>query len=53
MRKINDYILEEVIGRGAYSTVYKCNKSVNSPSNNKNSQNVQYACKVFKRSKMN
>lgn len=45
MRRIRDYILEEVIGRGAYSTVFRCSSLTDPPK--------YYACKVFKRSRMN
>ena len=49
MRRIKDYVLQEVIGRGAYSTVYRCICLADQSSAVK----PFYACKVFKRSKMN
>jgi len=54
MRKIKNYVLQEEIGRGAYSIVYKC---ISLKDSNyvgpKEGTRKQYACKVFQRSKMN
>lgn len=49
MRRIKDYVLQEVIGRGAYSTVYRCI----SLADREGDVQRMYACKVFKRNKMN
>ena len=54
MRRIKDYVLQEEVGRGAYSTVYKC-ICLTDQNTNKDAakQRKLYACKLFTRSKMN
>ena len=54
MRRIKDYVLQEEIGRGAYSTVFKCICLTDQNTNKESSkQRKVYACKVFTRCKMN
>ena len=46
MRRIENFVLLDVIGRGSYSTVYRCIDL--------NSDSPKYfACKVYKRKDMN
>ena len=44
MRLVKDYIVSEVIGKGAYSKVFCCQRR---------SDRQLFACKRFKRSEMN